>query len=519
MKNLLFLSFILIGVSCTILDNQPITRKIHDDIVLAENEKILNPSQKVTLQGYYADGSSVLFDPTWRVTDDNTVIGPMKIVDNKGRARTEKFSMNEVEIDDIELWRTSRDLKANERAKFGGTFFMIALDLGVGIACLTDPKACFGSCPTFYQGDDDYLFKSDAEGFTNAILPTLEHQDIDALPEVIHPGDEVITMKNEALETHNINTVKLYTVPVISGTDVHHTPDNKFYRVSKGPTYTALHNGLPLQGVDGIDDKEWFTLANERDMASKTTINLTFPSEQGKQYGLKLRFRQSLMSTYLFYGTLENMGSDYGRRMAIMNHSEKQKDWLLEGGIMQFLGGIVVKNSDGALIGSFEETGPIAHNSQMLPLGLSTGELQLELTEGLWRIDHIEIVEIIEEVTPTILLPLRITKNDLEDAQELELLLNEEEHLISLPGEQRKIEFEPVETPSHVFLSSQGFYLEWSRTAWDDPGSPRALRKMLLNPRQYLRDEAAEYKAYESSMEEKFWNARIQSPILTSYEK
>ena len=155
----------------------------------------------------------------------------------------------------------------------------------------------------------------------------------------------------------------------------------------------------------------------------------------------------------------------------------------------------------------------------MLPLGFSTGELQLELTEGLWRIDHIEIVEIIEEVTPTILLPLRITKNDIEDAQELELLLNEEEHLISLPGEQRKIEFEPVETPSHVFLSSKGFYLEWSRTAWDDPGSPRALRKMLLNPRQYLRDEAAEYKAYEASMEEKFWNARIQSPILTSYEK
>jgi len=42
---------------------------------------------------------------------------------------------------------------------------------------------------------------------------------------------------------------------------------------------------------------------------------------------------------------------------------------------------------------------------------------------------------------------------------------------------------------------------------------------MLLRPRQYLRDQAPIYKAYEAEMEAKFWDARIQQPILTSHEK
>ncbi len=40
----------------------------------------------------------------------------------------------------------------------------------VGIICATNPKACFGSCPTFYMNDgSDYIVQ--AEGFSSSILP------------------------------------------------------------------------------------------------------------------------------------------------------------------------------------------------------------------------------------------------------------------------------------------------------------------------------------------------------------
>src|SRR5688572_12788541 len=48
----------------------------------------------------------------------------------------------------------------------------------VAIACIANPKACFGSCPTFYAATDDgeHLL---AEGFSASVAPSLEATDID----------------------------------------------------------------------------------------------------------------------------------------------------------------------------------------------------------------------------------------------------------------------------------------------------------------------------------------------------
>src|SRR5690349_4189259 len=52
----------------------------------------------------------------------------------------------------------------------------------VSVACLTNPKACFGSCPTFYAPDDRTGAPVlQAEGFSDAIAPSLEASDVDAL--------------------------------------------------------------------------------------------------------------------------------------------------------------------------------------------------------------------------------------------------------------------------------------------------------------------------------------------------
>jgi hypothetical protein len=66
-----------------------------------------------------------------------------------------------------------------------------------------------------------------------------------------------------------------------------------------------------VQDRDGL---EWFVSANANDLAAKVKMELAFEPKEGVEYGLQVTYRQSLMSTYLFYGTLQAMGSDYGRR-------------------------------------------------------------------------------------------------------------------------------------------------------------------------------------------------------------
>lgn len=519
MKNaLLYLSLISLLAGCSTWNSKSLTKKTHTSLESAVVDQRANREFQITLQGYYADGSSVAFESGWKVQGDSNIVGLMCSFDEHGTL-TKDFTKVNFHVEGVELWRTSRNLGTNERALFAGTWFLVAADIGLGIICLNDPKTCFGSCPTFYQGASDHLFKSDAEGFTNAILPSLEHEDIDALPQIMNPGEERIVMKNEALETHNVNEVKLLSIPQISGTEVFHTTTDKFYRVQSGPSLHAAHQNERLTEVLTRDGNEWFELADENDLAAKTELELSFEADPTKNYGLQVVYRQSLMSTYLFYGTLENMGGDYGRRMAIMNHSDRQKNWLLKGGIMQYLGPIEVLNSSRQTLGAFEETGPIAQNSQLLPIGQSDGELTLKLTQGLWRIDHIRVVEILEELAPSVHKVRSVIHNDLDQPQEVHALTDPDQHLQSLPGEERILEFEPLSAPSHIFLASKGYYLEWSRTSWDYQGNPRALRKMLIHPRQYLRDEAAAFKVYESEMEPKFWASKIQQPILTSHEK
>ena len=50
----------------------------------------------------------------------------------------------------------------------------------VSVFCMFNPKACFGSCPTFYawDGEDTTLM---AEGFSSSILRSFEKKDVDML--------------------------------------------------------------------------------------------------------------------------------------------------------------------------------------------------------------------------------------------------------------------------------------------------------------------------------------------------
>src|SRR5207247_7849647 len=72
-----------------------------------------------------------------------------------------------------------------------------------------------------------------AEGFSSSIVPSLEARDLDALFRA-HPAgrDVVVTMKNEALETHVVREVRLLVARRPPDGRVFATPEGTFWEAS-----------------------------------------------------------------------------------------------------------------------------------------------------------------------------------------------------------------------------------------------------------------------------------------------
>ena len=135
-----------------------------------------------------------------------------------------------IPIDSVAIFETNQKIKNPEAGRIATLSILAGLDVALGLFCITNPKACFGSCPTFYLNENDNFHYSDAEGFSNAISPSMEYADIDALNSQRLTGNKFsITMKNEALETHCVKQVKLLAYPLNAGERVYQSPTNKFY--------------------------------------------------------------------------------------------------------------------------------------------------------------------------------------------------------------------------------------------------------------------------------------------------
>lgn len=93
--------------------------------------------------------------------------------------------------------------------------------------CIENPKACYGSCPTFYNDKGKLV----AEGFSRAIARKFEYPDIDDIG--ISPdsaGFIKLKMRNEALETQGVKDVHLLELNEKEGT-IYKTIQNKFIEV------------------------------------------------------------------------------------------------------------------------------------------------------------------------------------------------------------------------------------------------------------------------------------------------
>ena len=412
-------------------------------------------------------------------------------------------------------------------SSFGGLLALTVITGIFTVVCIANPKACFGSCPTFYAYDgDEYIVQS--EGFSSSISPSLEESDVDALYRIKPQNEDFeIKLKNEAYETHVIRSANLLALPKPEGGRVFATPDGEFFQTLDitGASSIIATEGDISEKLCSFDGIERFSEADSNDLSAKEIIDITFNKLGSDNLGIIIASRQTLLTTFLFYQTLSYMGKTTAEWLANIERNSDQFKPLLDNP-RSVLGNIevLIQNELGEWdkVGEVGETGPIATDIKIVPLSKisnrdsknSSIKIRLKMSKGLWRIDYLAIAEIVNEVTPNVIFPSTTTPEYANNSNVTELLANPDSVLVTFPGDEYLVNYQlpPDYGNYELFIETQGYYLEWMRNEWIGEENAERVYQMFLNPRQFYKDLAPQFKKVESEMEETFWSSKYVYP-------
>lgn len=499
-------------LACLVLLGGCGVSKQRRDLVTTEKARYLDRGSSF-LKAHMVDGGVYVLSP-WRVDEtERVVLGKGTLLDsNRDTLAAGDFS---IPLDSVAIFETNR---------VSASPAIIAMSLVTGISaalttlCIMDPKACFGSCPTFYIEDGDERILQ-AEGFSSSVAPSLEASDIDALFRVKPMGREFeVIVKNEALETHVIRYVDLLTARRPRGGRVFATPEGRFWQVTRliEPSRCQGPEGDNLEKLRVFDGNERISLTDPAFLGTKETIELEFDSLPDDRLGLIIASRQSLLSTFLFYQGLAYMGSSVGRWMAYLERGDE----FVRNGIRAMdraLGGIEIlvcdASGDCRSVSEISEAGPLATNTRVVPLpdwGEGLRKIRLRFTKGHWRIDYVAVAVLDREVNARTLHPVMVHHNSSLDSDAREILLDTSRVLVTLPGDVYKLTYRLpyVYQDYELFLKTRGYYLEWIRDEWLAEENAAKAATMFLDPEKALRELASKFKEIEAEMEEMFWRSR-----------
>ena len=487
------------------------------------DRRLIDPGEHQTLDNKAAvlkahlKNGELLILQEWQVDEET------RMVSGQGqRAGTNRTSIEEgflsVSLDSVAIFETNTT-KTNPAVL--GMAILTGASLALTAYCLSNPKACFGSCPTFYvhNGDRPALM---AEGFSSSISPILEASDLDALYHAVPMEDRLeITMVNEALETHVVRHVDLLVCPQERGSRIFATADGKFWKAGSihPPSLALAPEGDIRSSLATFDGVERWSKADSADLAVQEILEFEFQATSAQTRGLLLASRQTLLSTYLFYQTLAYMGQSAGTWLALL---ERQSPGFEDrvSGVGLTLGGIEIwLEQDGSWFkeGEIQEHGPLATDIRVIPLPktqLGSVRMQLRMTKGKHRIDYVALADLVEPVEPTRIHPRRILREGTVDDHALAKLRDVSQTLVTLPGDRYTLIYDLPESsvPWAFFLESRGYYLEWMREEWLAEENQQALAEIFFNPEQALRRMAPEFKALETEMEDIFWGSKYARP-------
>lgn len=480
------------------------------------------PMRNTTLKAHLHDGSLLIFS-TWHLDEQGSIVrGEGRRLDwNRVAGASVEQS---VALDSVALFESD---ELNVPGPMVAITVMTAIHGGLTVFCVAFPKACFGSCPTFYAWDGERQVLM-AEGFSASVAPALEATDLDALDRARTAGPQLtLTMTNEALETHVVRFADLLVAPRPAGSRVVATADGQMFAATgwRAPGSAVGPEGDCRTSLATRDGSERSSLADSTDLAARETIELSFERPLAGPLGMVITARQSLLSTYVFYQTLAWMGRTAGAWLASLQRMDAATLTRTKSPAAT-LGGIdaqVLRDGEWLAAGTFRETGPLASDTRLLVLPEAITQqragraaagaplrVRLTLTRGMWRVDQVALVSVGEEVEPVRVPPSRVLRHGVPDDAALASLTGRGGPLVTQPGDTLALVYELPATgePFECFLQSRGYYLEWMRESWLAEENAERLARLFIAPAVSLRELAPEYKKVEHELEREFWGSR-----------
>ena len=478
------------------------------------------------LKAHMKDGSVYVLS-AWQAHDST------RLVTGTGRGYAVDRSVlpdstHALPLDSVAVFETN---VTRQSPTVGALAIVTGLSAAMTLYCAANPKACFGSCPTFYVSDGtrDLLH---AEGFSASIAPRLEARDVDALYRARPSGRDVrMDMVNEAYETHVVRHAKLLALPRPPGRRVFHDGAGRFFLATQPLPATRCTGG---EGdctaiVAAFDERERTSTADSLNLAEREVVELTFAASAGasggQSHGLVIASRQSLLPTYLLYQAFAYLGTNVSRFMTALQRGDSGTVARTRS-IADILGGIDVQVADSAgtwrTVAGIRETGPLASDLRVVPLpGVPRGDtvrVRLSMARGAWRVDWTALVTLEGAVEPLSLDPREVRFSRLDgpsragrrDDDARALLAEGGGALVTYPGDRYTLIYRlPGDASGYeLFLDSRGYYLEWMRDEWLAETNVAGAAGMLLDPAGTLRRLAPAYKKVEAQMDSAFWRSK-----------
>jgi hypothetical protein len=485
--------------------------------------RFIHPPPPITLDPdaafvkcHMSDGTVYVFD-RWSLAQGRWLSGSATYYS----ASREMLKRGEVSLDlaTVALIETNRPQDI-PRAGYIVVGVISAVATGVGTYCASSPKACFGSCPTFY-GWDGRAMALQAEGFSASIARSLEETDVDALAsDNLRDGPYALVMRNEAFETHFVDSVRLLSVARRPGRGVVRAGGTFFDAGAPRAPAACATGGVDCRpAVAALDGEQFSSRADPTDLAAREKVVLSFADVPGRR-ALLLSARNTFVNTFVYYQLLAFMGrsaSDW--LLTLENGGTRAGARLRE--MSDPLAHITVRVSDerGAWreAGKYSEVGPIATDTEAIPLP-GTGvdgralRVELEMAKGSFRLDRVALVAIGDEATPRVLTPSRVKVIDGRgDAQAARLALAPGgERLVTYPGDAYELLFDLPAGSQQLFLESRGYYYEWMRREWLAEENPDEVRRFFAAPRDAYKRWAPAFSRIEPGMERAFWTSRFR---------
>jgi hypothetical protein len=484
-----------------------------------EQAKAVEPDAPF-LKCHMKDGSVYVLEAQWRIDAEAKRIDARGIHYDASRAVVDRATYH-LSIDEVALFETNRPEQFIDEGIVVLAVLTIA-SIAVTGYCLSNPKACFGSCPTFYAFDGERE-SLQAEGFSASVARALEATDVDAMWTARPRGTAFdVRMTNDALETHAVDSVRLLAAPRPHGGRVLRDGD-VFYRATSlaAPTACTSDSGDCRDLVATTDGREYKSDADPHDLATRETIDLRFDSPAEGRRGLLLVARNSLMNTFLFYQALAYMGRSAGQWVSTLERAGAGGAGAFRG-LGSALGGIKVEveTAPGEWRGAgvWDEVGPIALEAQVvaLPEDLPPGAVHARLTatRGYWRIEQAALAVLGDAVVPVPLAPVAVLRDSVSRPDALAKLRPGGEHLVTGPRDEWLMRFELPAGDQELFLESRGYYYEWMRPSWLEEEDAGELARFAFDSRRELRRLAPKYKRLEPDMDRVFWQSRLGAERL-----